>query len=299
MDHDLTDDIQNILNAIEQHDELVDRARFAKRIEALETIEFQVLDRIENVMYVHGYQADLAALYQRGAQHWQRLTDINEHLFECLREEVVTSLNPTATLRQQINTYIGSSSRRDPVGYDDLDIFINGLFGIDTEPEETRPLRPGMIGYQATPARFIFELVERLPLEPADVFYDLGAGVGRVALLVGLLTPAEVRGIEYDPGHCAYAQQCAQHLPVPRVRFINADAQEADFSDGTIFFMYTPFRGDLLHKVLSRLKHEVYRRPMTLATYGPCTIDVAQLDWLDQLGSGEPDDRSLTLFRRR
>ncbi len=299
MDHDMIEEIQSLLNAIEQHDVLLERTRFAERIDALETLEFQILDRIENVMYVHGYQTELAMLYRRAAQRWQRLTAINEQLFQSLRDEMAGSLNPTATLHRQISLYAGSGTRRDAVGYDDLDVLINGLFGIDTEPEETRPLKPGMIGYQATPARFILELVERHPLGPDDVFYDLGSGVGRVALLVGLLTPAQVRGIEYDPGHCAYARQCAQRLPVPRVRFINADAREADLSDGTVFFMYTPFRGDLLQAVLKRLKCDAQRRPITIATYGPCTLDVAQLDWLERSGSGEPDDRHLALFRRR
>lgn len=298
MDNEATEDIQGTLNAIEQDDGLLDWTRFAERVDALETLEFQILDRIENVMYLHGHRRDLALLYRRAAQHWIRLTDINDRLFQRMRYELAASTNPAATLRQQIRTYTGKRTPRDPVGYDDLDVFVNGVLGINTEPEETRPLKPGMIGYQATPARFILDLVERLPLGPDDVFYDLGAGLGRVALLVGLLTPAQVKGIEYDPGHCAYAWQCAQPLPVSRVHFINADAREADVSDGTVFFMYTPFRGNLLHDMLERLKREAHRRPMTLATYGPCTIDVAQLDWLALLGSQAPDDRSLAIFQR-
>lgn len=298
MGREVTEGIEDRLNVIERNEVLLDRRRFAERVEALETIEFEILDRIENIMYVHGHQTDLAALYRRAAQYWERLTDINDRLFQGLRKELALCMEPGVTLRQQIDTYVGSSGRHDPVGYDDLDVFVNGVFGIDSEPEETRPLRSGMIGYQATPARFILELVERLPLGPDDVFYDLGSGLGRVALLVGLLTPARVRGVEYDPGHCAYAQQRARLLPVSRVRFINADAREAEVADGTVFFMYTPFRGGLLQEVLERLKREAHRRPMTLATYGPCTTDVAQLDWLTPSGSGEPDDRSLALFTR-
>ncbi len=181
--------------------------------------------------------------------------------------------------------------------HDSLDVF-NGLFGIDTEPEETRALRPGMIGYQATPARFILDLVERVPLGLDDVFFDLGSGLGRVAMIVGLLTEARVLGIEYDPGHCAYAQQCAHLLPLPKVGFINADARDAEVASGSVFFMYTPFRGDLLQIVLERLRQEAHRRPLTIATYGPCTLDVAQLDWLEPSGSQEPDDRALTIFKR-
>jgi Histone methylation protein DOT1 len=298
MDHDMSEHIQDTLSAIEQHQRLADLTRFSERVDALETIEFQILDRIENLMYVHGHQADLALLYRRAAQLWQFLTNINDQLFQRLRDELASSTAPAATLRQQLRTYVTQSTVRDPVGYDDLDMFINGLFGIDTEPQETRPLKAGMIGYQATPARFILDLIERIPLGPDDVFFDLGSGLGRVALLVGLLTPARVRGIEYDPGHCAYARHCARLVPAPRVRFINVDAREADVADGTVFFMYTPFRGALLQEVLDRLKDKAHRRPMTLVTYGPCTAEVAELDWLALSGSEEPDDRSLAIFTR-
>ncbi len=285
MNSGITEDIEDTLTTLEQDETLFDRTRFAARVNALEMIEFRILDRIENVMYVQGHQTDLAVLYRRAAQHWQRLTDINDALFQSLRAGLRSDDDPAAAFRRQIGTYVGRDTPvRDAVGYDDLDAFINGLFGIDTEPEETRALRPGMIGYQATPARFVLDLVERIPLGPDDVFVDLGSGLGRVTIMVGLLTEAQVRGIEYDPGHCAYAQQCAQRLPVPRVDFINADAREAKLADGTIFFMYTPFRGDLLQAVLERLRREAHRRPLTIATYGPCTHDVAQQDWLGLSG---------------
>lgn len=299
MDRSLTDDIEDTLKTLEQDETLFEPTRFSERVNALETIEVQILDRIENIMYVQGHQTDLALLYRRAAQHWQRLTDVNDALSQNLRNELLADEEPAAAFRRQIGTYVGRETPvRDAVGYDDLDVFINGLFGIDTEPEETRALRPGMIGYQATPARFILDLVERIPLDSDDVFIDFGSGLGRVAIMVGLLTEAQVRGIEYDPGHCAYAQQRAQRLPVPRVNFVNADAREANLADGTVFFMYTPFRGELLQAVLNRLRSEARRRPLTIATYGPCTLDVAREDWLALSGSREPDDRELAIFKR-
>ena len=217
---EIVDEIKGVLKDIGQIEELVEPRRFAERVDSLETIEFQVLDRIENVMYMEGHQPALAPLYQRAAQLWRRLTAVNEELFAQLRDELAASAEPGVAARRQMETYVARRTVRDPVGYDDLDVFINGLFGMDAEPVETRPLKPGMIGYQATPIRFILDLVERIPLTPDDVFIDLGSGLGRVALLVGLLTPAQVRGIEYDPGHCDYARQCAQRLPACAARAV-------------------------------------------------------------------------------
>ena len=299
MAEEIVKEIEGVLESIGQLEELAEPSRFTERIDALATIEFQILDRMENVMYMHGHQPALAPLYQRAAQHWRRLTEVNEALFKRLRDELMASAEPAVTVRRQIDAYVARRAVRDPVGYDDLDVFMNGLFGMDAEPVETRPLKPGMIGYQATPIRFILDLVERIAMGPDDVFVDLGSGLGRVALLVGLLTPAQVRGIEYDPGHCAYARQCAQLLPAPRVQFINADARAAKVADASVFFMYTPFRGHLLQEVLERLKREAQRRPLTIATYGPCTTDVAKLDWLALSGAEAPDDRQLAIFKRR
>jgi len=140
-----------------------------------------------------------------------------------------------------------------------------------------------MIAYYPTPARVIFALIAHAHLRAHDVFYDLGAGLGRVALMVGLLTAAQARGIEYEPAYCAYAQQRAHSLNLPQVTFLNVDSRQADYMDGTVFFLYTPFTGSLLQAVLARLHTEVQTRPITIATYGACTRDVAQQPWL-QLG---------------
>jgi hypothetical protein len=64
------------------------------------------------------------------------------------------------------------------------------------------------------------------------------------------------------------------------VSFINQDASEADYTDGTFFFMYTPFTGRLLQQVLDKLDREAQTRPITLAAYGPCTVHVERQSWL-------------------
>jgi hypothetical protein len=64
------------------------------------------------------------------------------------------------------------------------------------------------------------------------------------------------------------------------VTFHNVDAREANYTDGTFFFLYTPFTGRLLQTVLARLETEARTRPITIATYGACSRDVAQQTWL-------------------
>ena len=176
-------------------------------------------------------------------------------------------------------------------------MFVNGLLGIDHIPEETKTLQPGMIGYHPTPARVIFTLMAHARLSAHDVFYDLGAGLGRVALLAGLLTTAQARGIEFEPAYCAYAQQLAQHLRLSRVTFLNVDAREADYTDGTVFLLYTPFTGHLLQTVLARLHTVASIRPITIVAYGACSRDIAQQSWLRPTVQQTFAHDTLALFR--
>ena len=129
-----------------------------------------------------------------------------------------------------------------------------------------------MVSYQPSPARVILELVEKANLKPEDVFFDVGSGLGQVAILVALLSGARAKGVEFEPAYCDYARQCAKELNLSHVEFINMDASEMDYSDGTVFYIYTPFEGKLLDKLLEKLKGEAHKRMIWVYTYGPCTV---------------------------
>jgi len=281
--HETVREIQANLRDIEQQETLWVDANFVERVDALDALAWRILERIENVQYVHGYHAEFASLYHRGTQLWQRLEAVNAQLFCRLRERLVASPSPGPTLRQLCKTYVGSVTHEptwQDLEADYLDIFVNGILHLDHLPETTQNLQPGMIGYHPTPARVILAMIEHVPLSADEVFYDLGAGLGRVVLLVGLLTAAHVKGVEFEPAYCTYAQQLADSLHLSRATFLNVDARQADYADGTLFFLYTPFTGRMLQEVLAKLEAVARTHPITLATYGACSRDVAQQHWL-------------------
>jgi hypothetical protein len=299
MVQDIVQDMQADLRAIEQNAALLVETNFVERVHALEGLAWHILERIENVQYEHGYQEDLARLYQRATHLWQRLDTVNVQLFHRLREQIVAHGDTAATLYPWFKTYVGESmpeNRRDPLGYDCLDVFVDGLLHMDSAPEETKDLESGMIGYQATPARVILELIQHAHLQADDVFYDVGSGLGRVVLLAALLSAAQVKGIEFEPAYCTYAQQRAQSLHLSRVSIVNVDARQADYADGTLFFLYTPCTGRMFQEVLDRLHNEARLRPITIATYGPCTERVAQQPWLRPSGPRTGDDDTALFF---
>ena len=300
--HETVQEIQADLRSIAQQEAPWVEANFVERIDALDALSWRILERIENVQYVHGYNAELASAYHRATQLWQRLEAVNAQLFCRLREQLVASPAPGPTLRQLCETYVGSVTHAptwQDLDADYLDIFVNGILGIDGLPEETQNLQPGMIGYHPTPARVIFALIEHAHLSAGEVFYDLGAGIGRVVLLVGLLTTAHVKGVEFEPAYCAYAQQRAASLHLSRATFLNVDARRAEYADGTVFFLYTPFTGRILQAVLAQLEAVARTHPITLATYGACTRDVAQQHWVQPTVQRTFAHDTLTLFSSR
>jgi hypothetical protein len=280
--HDTILAVQVGLYQLEQQEEtLAVEGHFLERIRALDVLVLRMLERIEDVQYVYGYHAELATWYHRAQCLWQRLEAVNAQLFRRLRAQLVAAPATGPLLRQMCETYVGGAAQASTATDTDyLDVFLNGVLGIDGLPEETKTLLPEMIAYHPTPGQVILALIAHAGLGAHDVFYDLGAGIGRVALLVGLLTAAHVKGIEFEPAYCAYAQQRAHHLRLSQVQFLNVDARAADYTDGTVFYLYTPFTGRLLQAVLARLQGEAHSRSITLATYGACTRDVMQQDWL-------------------
>jgi SAM-dependent methyltransferase len=159
-------------------------------------------------------------------------------------------------------------------GYDALDALVQGIIWAEPAPDIVQPRHADMIPYEPTPARVVLDLVDQVPLSAHDVFYDLGAGLGHVAILAHLITGAMATGVEIEAAYCLYAQHRAAALGLSHLRFVNLDARDASYADGTVFFMYTPFTGELLAAVLDVLAREARRRSMIVCTYGACTFEV-------------------------
>jgi hypothetical protein len=154
-----------------------------------------------------------------------------------------------------------------------------------------------MVPYQPTPVRHILHLISASALSEDDLFVDLGSGLGHVPLLVSILTGIPSLGIEVQPAYVASARECAQSLRLGRIRFFPQDAQAADLSSGTVFYLYSPFTGSILTDVLKTLRTESTRRPIKICSLGPCTSTVANQTWLKT--SASPDSQRITVFESR
>jgi hypothetical protein len=296
-------EIQADIEAFAKNVALSEEANFARRAEAIDDLEFHIIDRIDALLQAPHPPAGLIALKQQAERVKRRLEAVDERLFRRLRADIRAGGRAGAALKELIHEYVGhgSGGRRPQgeIGYDTLDVFVNGLLRVQAIPDETRAREPEMVSYQQTPARVILELAEQAQLTGEDLFYDLGSGLGHIPMLVHLLSGAPARGVEIEPAYCDYARECAESLALSGVAIIQADARTVDYSDGTVFFMYTPFTGGIMQAVLQKLRREPRSRPITLFTYGPCTAQVARQDWLRRIDRNGDRHYQLSVFRGR
>jgi hypothetical protein len=282
------------LAAIEADPSLDAEMNLRARVDALDTIEF-----VEEVVRLRGKWDDLGTLGQRASAQRVRLEQVNERLFERARTRIRSVKYAPQEHRAWFSQFTDYTPRRlgqPHTGYDALDVLVDGMLRLNCAPQATAVPDPESVHLEPTPARVVLELVDRLRLTPEDVFYDLGAGLGQVAILVHLLSGVQSVGVEIEPAYCEVARDRAWVLGLPGVTFLNEDARTADLSRGSVFYLFTPFKGQMLQAVLDRLRQEARTRSIRICSYGPCTSDVARQPWLRPVGPGADHDFKLAIF---
>jgi hypothetical protein len=73
------------------------------------------------------------------------------------------------------------------------------------------------------------------------------------------------------------------------VSFVAADARVADLSAGTVFFLFTPFKGEVFSRVMERVRLVALGRRVRVIGYGPCTEEIARLGWLRRVPDGNAE----------
>jgi SAM-dependent methyltransferase len=178
------------------------------------------------------------------------------------------------------------------VPYRDRDAWVDELLGLAPPPPDVADLPRGAVPYLPCGVDEIVAMVGELPLGPADELVDLGAGLGRVVVLAHLLSGARARGIEIQAPLVERARQLGAALALAAVSFVHADAADAAL-DGSVFFLYAPFGGDVLARVLRRLEGVARRRPIAIAAVG---LELPDAAWLIARSTSSA---ALTLYESR
>lgn len=124
----------------------------------------------------------------------------------------------------------------------------------------------------------VVRMLQMANVTPADTVYDLGAGDGKIAIAAAKQFGAKAVGIEYNPELAKLAGCFAQAEAVAdRVRIVQGDIFETDFSSATVVTLY------LLPELNLRL------RP-TLLKMQPGTRVVSHSFLMDDW---QPDERAM------
>ncbi len=156
----------------------------------------------------------------------------------------------------------------------DRDVWVDALLGFEEPPPDIADLPRGAVPYLPCGVDEILAL----PLRPDDELVDLGSGVGRVVILAHLISGARASGIEIQGPLVQIARERGRALGLPGVSFVHADAAETAL-EGSVFFLYAPFNGELLTRVLLRVEEVARRRPIVVCTVG---LELPDVPWLQR-----------------
>jgi len=90
-----------------------------------------------------------------------------------------------------------------------------------------------------TPQEVVEKMLQMARITPEDFVIDLGSGDGRIAIAAAKKFGARSMGVEFNPDMVALSNREAQRQGVAdKVKFVNADIFQTDFSQATIITMY-------------------------------------------------------------
>jgi SAM-dependent methyltransferase len=173
------------------------------------------------------------------------------------------------------------------------DRWVDQVFRLGAPPEDGPQLPVGCVPYLPCSVDALLRVAEHAPVHASDLFVDIGAGVGRAAGLVHLLTGAPAIGVEVQPALVAAARALAARLRLADLSFVEADASQSTdvWAAGSVFLLYCPFSGQRLARLLADLEAVARARPIRL-----CCVDLPlpPCPWLEPM---PPASLDLTIYR--
>lgn len=206
---------------------------------------------------------------------------------------------PSEELRERLNKftrYRKGVKLTASYGPENLDHLINAITEYDVDSIRLPKREKEMIHLEVTPLAVVIELADILHPLPADLFYDLGSGLGHALMVYNLLTGLPAVGIEIEPYYCELSAASVSSLHLKGISIRNENVLDSTMDDGTIFFLFSPFTGGLLEQVLDKLKQLSERRSITICSYGPLTKTLVNHSWMKIMDERMADPFRLAVF---
>ncbi len=141
-----------------------------------------------------------------------------------------------------------------------LRIDTGGPYGLDYSP-----LTRLQDAYSYVPVDYgaLWRYMRPLHLSSSDVVFDIGSGMGRVLCMFARRPLSRCIGVERDAELAAAAKRNAVTLRGRRapIDVRVGDAADADYTEGTIFWMFNPFGKATLQCVMERIERSLRESP--------------------------------------
>ncbi len=204
------------------------------------------------------------------------LTDAQREAALSLRASLLADTMPPDAFRAAL-TRIPSQLR---------DAWLDLVLDTAEIPPDDDDLPRGCAPYLPCSVDAILAMIDHARVESRDVFVDVGAGVGRAAILTHLLTGAAAIGIEIQARLVSAARERRALLNLRRFGVVHGDATELTgyVPIGSVFFLYCPFSGERLEKVLDELEPIARRRTIRVCCVG---MPAPERPWLRPIATHE------------
>jgi len=160
-----------------------------------------------------------------------------------------------------------------------------GFEKVRTEENRCSDLQP----YEPTDYLLIRSFIWELNPQPSDVVFDIGCGMGRVLCVFARMDVRQCIGIELSAELAAIASDNAERLYARKspIEVRVGDAGFADYSEGTIFWMFNPFGASVINAMLDQIEKSLVHSPrkIQIAYINPVHERVFQeREWLTCTG---------------
>jgi SAM-dependent methyltransferase len=139
---------------------------------------------------------------------------------------------------------------------------------------------PNRVGHYPSPWNVLKRVLDSSRVSPADVFFDIGSGLGRVVYLAARYPFARVEGVEISHELAAISraniERARSRLRCPEVTIVNCDALDYRLpDDATYVYLFNPFKRGIFQAVLDELVASIERcpRPLRLIYLHPVEHD--------------------------
>lgn len=123
-------------------------------------------------------------------------------------------------------------------------------------------------------------IIHALQLTARDVVYDLGAGYGRFMIYGAVVSPARFKGIEIVRERAAHIERAQARFGLRNMSVVTNNAVAEDLTDGTKFYLFSPFFMPTLQAVSKKLQACAVRRSITIVAFDQAAAFFARQRWL-------------------